>query len=80
MAKSKLKEITLSKTVKVPVPGVAFSNQQVSVTHVYEIDESTEAFDTVKAGDNLNQDLTIVKENEPSWIHQLTKENGEVKK
>ena len=57
-------EITLSKTVKLPIEGVQFSNKQVSVTITYEAND----FDVTKATDELNQMLTIVKETDPVWL------------
>lgn len=65
---NKRKEITISKTIKVPIPGVQFSNKQVEVGVVYE----AEGFDIVKAVDEINQMLTIAKESDPSWIHQMS--------
>lgn len=61
---NKKKEITISKTVKLPIAGVQFSNKQVSVTIVYEAND----FDVNKATDELNQMLTIVEEVDPEWI------------
>ena len=61
---NKIKEVTLSKTVKLPIEGVQFSNKQVSVTITYEANN----FDVSKATDELNQMLTIVKEQDPEWL------------
>ena len=59
-------KIVLSKTIKLPIENISFSNQQVSVTIEYDPKD----FDLLEAVDDLNQTLNILQENEPSWITQ----------
>lgn len=68
----KVKEKTLSKTIKIPIPGIQYSNKQVSVTVVYSGD-----VDINKATDEINRELTILKDNDPEWVRGKEVQNGE---
>ena len=57
-------KITVSKTIKVPIEGINYSNKVVSATIEYEPKE----FDIIKAVDEINQQLTILKNDDSSWI------------
>ena len=61
-------KIILSKTIKVPIEGINYSNKVVSATIEYE----PKGFNTVEAVDEINQQLTILQEDDPSWISQPT--------
>lgn len=58
-------KISLSKTLKLPIEGIAFSNKQIGVTIEYDAN-----VDLDKAIDEINQILTILKEDDPQWIAQ----------
>jgi len=73
MNKSK---IVVSKTLKVPIQGISFSNKQPSITIEYEPQE----FDIVKASDEINQWLNILLENDPSWMQDKYYDNSKSKK
>lgn len=59
----KATKITLSKIIKLPIEGVSFSNKQIGVEIEYNPD-----VDLNEAADEMNQILTILKEDDPQWI------------
>jgi len=75
----KSSKIIISKTVKLPIEGINYSNRVVSVTIEYE----SEGFSMNMATDEINQYLTMLKDDDPDWIkkdRQLTfKQGGEIK-
>lgn len=68
-----MKTITLSKTIKLPIPGITFSNKVVSVT--IEYDEKD--FKQKTAIDEINELLTQLKDKDPGWIQTYDKEQDE---
>jgi len=52
-------KITLSKTIKIPIPGVQFSNQVVSVTEEHEFAKTPTDKDVVKLWGELNKRLEM---------------------
>lgn len=67
----KKKEITISKTIKTPIPGVQFSNQVFSATITYE----GEQFDLLEAVKELNKVLSEVRGGySTDWIDQKPEE------
>lgn len=60
-------KITLSKTIKVPIKGINYSNKVVSTTIEYDPKE----FDALEAVDEINQQLTMLKEEDPGWINKV---------
>lgn len=65
-----IKKYIVSKIYKLPIEGIQFSNKQIGLTIEYE-PVGAEEFDINEANDEVNQMLTIVKEQDPSWLHQL---------
>ena len=63
-------KITLSKTIKVPIEGINYSNKVVSATIEYE----PEGFNAIEAVDEINQQLTMLKNEDPGWIDNKEKE------
>jgi hypothetical protein len=63
---NKQTKITLSKTLKLPIEGVQYSNKQLSVT----IDYDPQEFNMTEAMEEINQMLTIMKPDDPAWISQ----------
>lgn len=65
---------TISKTIKLPIPGIQFSNKVIFLEKVFDGE-----IDIIKENDKLNQELDILKERDPSFIHQLTLNNQKEK-
>ena len=59
------KQTTVSKTIKLPVEGVQFSNKVVTVEFVYDGQPTMEA-----VNDEINQWLGFLKDNDPSWLKE----------
>ena len=57
------KRTTVSKTIKLPIEGIQFSNKVVMVEFVYDGQPTMEA-----VNDEINQWLGFLKDNDPSWI------------
>lgn len=57
-------KIILSKTLKLPIQGVNYSNRVVSATVEYEANGFTQD----KAWDEINQLLEMGKDEDQSWI------------
>ena len=65
------KEITISKTIKTPIPGVQFSNQVYSATITYD----GEGFDLDKAVKELDEVLKEVQDKDTDeWIRTSSPE------
>lgn len=67
----KSQKIVLSKTIKIPIPGVQYSNQVVSATIEYE----GEGFSVNQAWDEINQLIRQGQDNDPSWLQGGTNES-----
>ena len=57
-------KLTLSKTIKIPIPGVQFSNQVVSVTEEHEFAKTPGDEDVVKLWGGLNKRLEIGRDDD----------------
>ena len=57
-------KITLSKTLKLPIENVAFSNKQVGITIEYD----GEGFDIAQGTDEINGWLETLLEDQPMWM------------
>ena len=62
-------KITLSKTIKVPIAGISFSNKVVEATIEYDVKE----FNAIKAVEEINQLLTMLKNEDPQWVGEAGK-------
>lgn len=57
-------KVILSKTLKLPIPDVAFSNKSVGITIEYD----GEGFDISQGTDEINRWLETLLEDQPMWM------------
>ena len=62
-------KVSVSKILKLPIPGIAFSNQQVGVT----IDYEGKDFDIEKAEKELSSMVNKLRDPDPDWLKEEEK-------